>query len=63
MWYMIVGLALPLVMTLLLALIFFFAYSIEWFNVWMYILLIDPFWPLAQSLVYIINYQIIEENN
>ncbi len=54
MWYMIFGLALPLVMTLLLALVMLFSRSIDWIFTWMYILLVDPFWPLAQSLNYII---------
>jgi hypothetical protein len=56
MWYMIVGLALPLVMTLLLALIMIFSRSGNWIYTWMYVLLVDPFWPLAHSLIYCIQY-------
>ena len=58
MWYMIVGLALPLVMTLLLALITSASGSGSgsWIYTWMYVILVDPFWPLAHSLIYIIQY-------
>jgi len=54
MWYMIVGLALPVVLTILLALIMLFNRSGDWIFTWMYVLLIDPFWPFAHSLLYII---------
>jgi hypothetical protein len=54
MWYMIIGLALPMVLTLVLALALAFSRSGDWIFTWMYVLLIDPFWPLAQGLIYVI---------
>jgi hypothetical protein len=57
MWYLIIGLVLPMVLTLILALILIgLTRSGDWIFVWMYILMIDPFWPLAQSLTYVIQY-------
>ena len=57
MWYLIIGLVLPLVLTLIIALIGLgFSDPVAWIYGWMYFLLIDPFWPLAQSLTYVIQY-------
>jgi len=56
MWYMIFGLALPLVMTFILALILIISRSDNWIYTWMYVLLVDPFWPFAHSLIYCIQY-------
>jgi ABC-2 family transporter protein len=48
MWYLIFGLVLPAVMTLILALVSLgISRDGNWIFTWMYVLLIDPFWPLA----------------
>ena len=53
-WYMIVGLALPLVLTIILGMASVMSLNISWMRTWTYILLIDPFWPFGQGLLYII---------
>ncbi len=50
MWYMIFGLILPMVLTLLVALAFI--RDTAGFLGWQYFLLIDPFWGLASGLTY-----------
>lgn len=52
MWYMIIGLALPMVLTIIVAIAFI--RSEQGINTWMYILLVDPFWPLADGLLYVV---------
>jgi hypothetical protein len=49
-WYMIVGLILPLVLTILLVLGLMLSWNpntFSWLKGWTYVLLIDPFWPFA----------------
>lgn len=55
MWYMILGLILPLVLTIIVALAFIRNES--GLYTWQYILLVDPFFGLASGLQYVLQYQ------
>lgn len=57
MWYLIIGLVAPLVLTIIMALISLgVSKDGSFFIGWLYVMMIDPFWPLAQGLVYVIEY-------
>jgi MFS family permease len=59
MWYMIIGLLLPMVLTLIVALAFIRSeYGLQ--N-WQYILLVDPFFGLAAGLQYVLQYQFYKD--
>ena len=54
-WYMILGIALPAVITLLISLALIASrHPEDYLIVWMYILLIDPFLPLSIGIIQIV---------